>query len=91
MSTTALQGLLDYLCGTLTPNNMRWVAEHLIECADSVEALSQKPYTIEEIHRMIAQSEHDSAEGKVYDFDDVMCEFEEEFSQKEELQVAEAV
>ena len=34
MSTTALQGLLEYLYGTLTPSNMRWVADHLIEHAE---------------------------------------------------------
>ena len=27
MSTVALNGLLDYLYGTLTPDNMRWVGE----------------------------------------------------------------
>lgn len=29
MSTATLTSLLDYLCGTLSPNNMRWVGEHL--------------------------------------------------------------
>ena len=31
MSTATLTSLLDYLYGTLSPNNMRWVGEHLIE------------------------------------------------------------
>ena len=39
----------------------------------------QKPYTMEEIHNRIAQSERDIAEGRVYDFDDVMRKLEEEF------------
>ena len=33
MSTAALSGLLEYLYGTLTASNMRWVGEHLIEQA----------------------------------------------------------
>ena len=38
--------------------------------------LSTKPYTMEEINARIAQSERDSAEGRVYDFDDAICELE---------------
>ena len=34
MSTATLSSLLDYLYGTLTPDDMRWVAEHLIEHAN---------------------------------------------------------
>ena len=49
MSTTALQGLLEYLYGTLTPNNMRWVASHLIDHADQVDAPELKRYTKEEM------------------------------------------
>jgi hypothetical protein len=37
MSTEALQGLLEYLYGTLTPKNMRWVGEHLVERANQAE------------------------------------------------------
>lgn len=37
MSSTALSSLLDYLCGTLTTSNMRWVGEHLIEYANREE------------------------------------------------------
>ena len=42
-----------------------------------------KPYTIEELHARIDQSERDIAEGRVYDFDDVMRELEEEFARED--------
>ena len=31
MSETTLSSLLEYLYGTLTPSNMRWMAKHLME------------------------------------------------------------
>lgn len=49
MNTTTLTGLLDYLYGTLTPDNMRWVGEHLIEHANKEEKEWLRPYTMEEI------------------------------------------
>ena len=91
MSTATLNSLLEYLYGTLTPSNMRWVGEHLIEHAEKVEDPSLKPYTIEELHARIAQSERDIAEGRVYDFDDVMNELEEEFAREDAQEMAEAV
>lgn len=90
MSEATLQGLLNYLYSTLTPDNMRWMATHLMEHANSDEG-SLKPYTMEELNARIDQSERDSAEGKVYDFDDVMREIEEEFALEEKPEMAEAV
>ena len=90
MSETTLTNLLKYLCDTLTPSNMLWMAEHLTEYAKT-NGESLKPYTIEELHARIEQSERDSAEGKVYDFDDVMREIEDEFALEEQLEIAEAV
>ena len=52
---------------------------------------SLKPYTMEEINARIDQSERDIAEGRVYEFDEVMRELEEEFAQEEELEMVEAV
>lgn len=37
MSETTLTKLLEYLYGTLTPCNMRWLVMHLIEQADAEE------------------------------------------------------
>ncbi|MBO4429855.1 MAG: hypothetical protein J5790_00765 [Bacteroidaceae bacterium] len=36
------------------------------------EEYSLKPYTMEELNARIDQSERDIAEGRVYEFDDVM-------------------
>ena len=57
MSTATLTSLLDYLYGTLTPNNMRWVGEHLIEYAKKEEAEQLRPYTKEEIDDMLDEAE----------------------------------
>ena len=83
MSTVTLQNLLDYLKGTLSSSNMLWLSERLQECAKEKKDQDIKPYTIEEIHARIAQSELDSAEGRVYEFDDAIREIEEEFALEE--------
>ena len=57
MSTTALAGLLEYLYGTLSIKNMRWVGEHLIEHAKKEEAEQLRPYTLEEIDDMLDEAE----------------------------------
>ena len=58
MSTTALSGLLEYLYGTLSISNMRWVGEHLIEYAKKEEEAEQlRPYTKEEIDDMLDEAE----------------------------------
>ena len=88
MSEATLTSLLEYLYGALTPSNMRWLGEHLIRYANSEENL--KPYTIEELHEMVAKGEQEFAEGKWQDSEDMFRELEEEFV-KEELQFAEAV
>ena len=90
MSETTLTNLLEYLYGTLTPSNMQWLGEHLIEHA-RIENEEVRPYTMEEINARIAQSERDSAEGRVFDFDEVIYELEEEFAREEAIEMAEAV
>ncbi len=57
MSTATLTSLLDYLYGTLTPNNMRWVGEQLIEYANREESEQLRPYTMEEIDDMLDEAE----------------------------------
>ena len=47
-----------------------------------------KPYTIEELHARIAQSERDIAEGRVQDFDDFMRELEEEFAEEDRKELS---
>lgn len=77
MSTATLQYLLDYLKGTLSSSDMLWLSERLEECAKDKTQQTLKPYTIEELHSRIAQSELDSTQGRVYEFDDVMREIAE--------------
>ena len=87
MSTTALQGLLDYLYGTLTPSNMRWLASHLIDHADKVETPPQlKKYTMEEINAMLDEAEANMAAGRGIPHEVVMREWEEEIARMEELE-----
>ena len=90
MSEPTLTNLLQYLYGALTPSNQRWLAAHLVEHADKEETEAMKPYTNEELHERIAQSERDFAEGKWQDSEDMFRELEEEVA-KEEAQYAEAV
>ena len=91
MSTSTLTNLRDYLTGTLSPDNMIWLATQLTEYAKKEEQ-SRKPYTIEEIRAMIVQSERDIAEGRIYDFDEAMDELEKEFAEEDrELAMAEVL
>lgn len=92
MSTATLNNLLEYLYGTLTPDNMRWVGRQLIEHADKEEA-SLKPYTIEELHARIDKAERDSDEGRYRYLDDFLHELEEEFAKEDrkELSMQETV
>lgn len=89
MSEATLNNLLEYLYETLTPSNMLWVAEHLTEHARNGKD-SLKPYTIEELHRMVKEGERQMATGQWQDSEDMFRELEEEF-EKEELQFTEAV
>ena len=83
MSTTALQGLLDYLYGTLTPDNMRWVGEHLVMQAEKVDNPKIKPYTMEEINAMLDEAEAEIAAGKGTPHEEVMREWDEEIARME--------
>ena len=90
MSTTALQGLLEYLYGTLTPKDM--VADHLIEHAQrSSEPL--KRLTMEEVNAMLDEAEAEIAAGIGTSHDEVMREWDEEIArmEQEEYDMAEAV
>lgn len=91
MSTTALQGLLEYLYGTLTPKDMCWVADHLIEHAQrSSEPL--KRLTMEEVNAMLDEAEADIAAGRTIPDEEVMRRWDEEIAQMEQVgyMVAEA-
>lgn len=91
MSTTALQGLLEYLYGTLTPKDMCWVADHLIEHAQrSSEPV--KRLTMEEVNAMLDEAEANFAAGRTIPHEEVMRRWDEEIAQMEQVgyMVAEA-
>lgn len=71
MSTAALTGLLDYLCGTLTPSNMRWVGEHLIEYAEKEETEKLRQYSMQEIDDMLDEAEAAFEAGEFLTNDEV--------------------
>lgn len=87
MSKATLTNLLEFLYGILSSEDKRWIAEQLLEQADAEE---KKPYTIEELHQMVAEGERQFAEGKWQDSEDMFRELEEEVA-SEKLQYAEAV
>lgn len=71
MSTATLTSLLDYLYGTLSPNNMRWVGEHLIEYAKKEENEQLRPYTMQEIDEMLDEAEAAFEAGEYLTNDEV--------------------
>ena len=71
MSSTALSSLLDYLCGTLTTSNMRWVGEHLIEFSKKEESEQLRPFTMQEIDDMLDEAETAFEAGEYLTNDEV--------------------
>lgn len=90
MSTTALTGLRDYLYGTLSPANLVWLGTQLTEYGNRQKEQLQ-PYTMEEIHEMIAQAQRESAAGLGQDSEEMFRELKEEFAHEEQLEMSEAV
>lgn len=50
-----------------------------------------KPYTMEEIYDMVAESEADIAAGRTISHEEMMRQWEEELAREEKLDMAEAV
>ena len=87
MSTTALEGLLSYLYGTLSPSNMQWVGEHLIEYAKQEREEQLRPYTMEEIDAMLDEAEANFEAGLGIPHEEVMREMDEEIERWEQEDV----
>ncbi len=77
MSTATLNNLLEYLYATLTPNNMKWLGEHLIEHAEKVED-PMRPYTKEELLQMAETGRKQIANGYYYTTEEVISACAEE-------------
>ena len=90
MSTTVLTGLRDYLYGTLSPANLIWLGTQLTEYGNRQQE-QLKPYTMAEIHDMIAQAERESAAGLGQESEEMFRELEEEFAREEDVEMVEAV
>lgn len=82
MSTATLSNLLEYLYGTLSPSNMRWVGEHLIEYAkkeEEEEALT--PYTREELLERAEEGRRQIAMGNYCTMEELLQELDEDFAE----------
>jgi len=77
MSTATLTNLLEYLYGALTPSNMKWLGEHLIEHAEKVED-PMRPYTKEELLQMAETGRKQIADGYYYTTEEVISACAEE-------------
>ena len=86
MSTAALTGLLDYLCGTLSPSNMRWVGEHLIEFSKKEESEQLRPYTMQEIDAMLDEAEAAFKAGRGIPDEEVMRRQEEKLARMKHVE-----
>ena len=71
MSTATLRSLLDYLYGTLSISNMRWVGERLIEQANKKEKEQLRPYTMQVIDNMLDEAEAAFEAGEYLTNDEV--------------------
>ena len=93
MSTTALNGLRDYLTGTLSPDNMIWLANQLTEYAKKLQEPPFRRYTMDEINAMLDEAEAEIAAGGGTPHEEEMRKWEEELEreEQEELEMAEAV
>jgi len=89
MSTATLTNLLEYLYETLSPNNMRWVGEHLIEHANKKEE-PIKRYTMEDLNAMLDEAEADITAGRVTDHEESMRKWKEKLAHEEEFELAQA-
>ena len=79
MSSTALNGLLEYLYGTLSADNMCWVATHLMERADKIKGAELRPYTMDEINDRLDKAEQDFDAGLGRTSEEVFKRLDENF------------
>lgn len=72
--------LFDLLTSTLTPNNMQWLGEQLMEQAKHDEE-NLKPYTVEELLERAEEGRKQIAMGNYTDFDDMIRELDRDFEE----------
>ena len=88
-----MTGLRDYLTGTLSPDNMLWLATQLTEYANKERDFPLKHYSKEEINAMLDEAEAEIAAGGGTPHEEVMREWDEEIArmEQEEYELAEAI
>ena len=87
MSTATLSNLLEYLYGTLSPSNMRWVGEHLIEYAKREETEETlQPYTKEELLERAEEGRRQIAMGNYCTMEELLQKLDEDFAEDNKLQ-----
>ncbi|MBQ3657932.1 MAG: hypothetical protein II956_14020 [Bacteroidales bacterium] len=93
MSTSALTNLRDYLYETLSPANMLWLSKQLADYVQKQQEQQEqlKPYTKEEINKMLDEAEARIAAGIYVTNEEVMRWIDEELAEEEQLEMAEAV
>ena len=83
MSTAALQNIWEgILAYDLSTANKRWLAEKLLEDARKEDAQSSEPYTLEELHARIEESEAQSAKGQYKPVEDVLSHLEQRLMER---------
>ena len=83
MSTALLNNLIEYLIGTLSRSDMRWVADHLIEHLEQQESEQLKPYTMDEVNAMLDAAEAEIAAGKGIPHEESMRRWDEKIARME--------
>ena len=93
MSTTALNGLRDYLIGTLSPDNMIWLATQLTEYAKKQQEPPFRRYTMDEINAMLDEAEANFAAGRGIPDEEAWGDLNEEMAllENEQHEMAEAI
>ena len=86
MSTQSLMGLVDYLCDTLSYEDMLFVSRKLTDCAMEQDDEQLTPYTMDEINAMLDEAERQAEAGEYITHEDLMREWDKELTQKERLQ-----
>ncbi|MBO7456092.1 MAG: hypothetical protein J6T76_06815 [Paludibacteraceae bacterium] len=77
MSNAALQNVWQTILSfDLTAANKRWLAEHLLEQAESESKVALEPYTMAEIEMMAENGRRQIAAGQYFSSEQVlqMCE-----------------
>lgn len=78
METTLLTSLRDYLFSTLTPSNLIWLGTQLTDYGNKKKEEPIKPYTIDEIYRMINESKVQIEKGETLTDEEVWSKYENE-------------